>query len=268
MKKTVLGMVAMGCLLMAGQASATLVESLAGYQGPLYFDLSGYSKSLDTGGETWGVITVNGVYSNQIQDFDYLLWGATSTDRIYGMFYDLTDKYTKSATLPDGQSGWSIGQVGGGFVLYSVAGGVNLLGGPGDRIGKDGYNGMGDNVLLKGVFDGGVDPSDPQVTIIQTVLSLNSPTAGQGRGYGSLTGGSLYSMLNSNMITDSSGGTHDMSFSFNVNLPDAISEEAGWSQSLTDPMVAHTSPVPEPGTMLLFGTGLMGLAAVGRKIRK
>lgn len=260
MKKKIIGLAAMGALLMAGQASATLVDALAGYQGPLYFDLSGYSKSVDQG-ETWGVITVNGVFKDQAQTVANRLWVSAATDQMYGTFYGLTDVYQN----PTG-TGYSIGQQGGGFTLYSVAGDVDMLQGPAGRTGVDGYNGMGSDILFTGVFEPGVDPLDPRVTMVQTVLSNNSPTAGEGLGYGSVTGGALYSTLHSQAIMDSSGDVHDLLFSFNVLLPTAAATTAGWSQSLTDPIQANA--VPEPSTMLLFGAGLMGLAAVGRKVRK
>ena len=43
---------------------------------------------------------------------------------------------------------------------------------------------------------------------------------------------------------------------------------AHWTMSCGNDVVEGTAPVPEPATMLLFGTGLAGLASVGRKKMK
>lgn len=259
MKKKMIGVLALGCLLAAQQASAGLDSALSGYVGPLYFDLSGYAKSLDTGGETWGVITVNGVFKDQAQTVANRLWVSSALDQVYGMFYGLTDVYVTPTS-----TGYSIGQGGGGFALYGVAGGIDFLNeGTAGRTGVASYNGFGSDLLFEGHFDSGVDPLNSEVTIVQTVLDDKSPTSGEGVGYGSVTGGSMFAQLNSNSIIDSTGGIHDMSFSFNVLPPTELAALAGWNQSLTDPMSANA--VPEPASMLLFGTGLIGAAGMARR---
>jgi hypothetical protein len=44
--------------------------------------------------------------------------------------------------------------------------------------------------------------------------------------------------------------------------------DAHWTMSCGNDVVEGTAPVPEPATMLLFGTGLAGLATIRRKKMK
>jgi hypothetical protein len=49
-------------------------------------------------------------------------------------------------------------------------------------------------------------------------------------------------------------------------LADVGGEPVDWSMSLDRQITAPAAPVPEPGAMLLFGVGLLGLAGIGKRL--
>jgi hypothetical protein len=96
-------------------------------------------------------------------------------------------------------------------------------------------------------------------TLFSTVTALSSPLTGTGDGNLLITGGTAASSFNPNMSLQSnlqSCPTADPNFAPNC------AKAGAWPLASFDPVVGST--VPEPGTLLLMGAALAGLAASRR----
>jgi len=74
-----------------------------------------------------------------------------------------------------------------------------------------------------------------------------------------------YSGINIEINFDPSSINEDF---FECRMPPCIFDRLEWSSSAEDVRIVDAAPVPEPTTILLLGTGLIGLAGFRRKFKE
>jgi hypothetical protein len=211
--------------------------------------------------DAWGIVSVAGI-SNISTGQQLFTKGVDGY--LIGMFYGVTDSYVEVVcTLSLGCSS-TILAVGGAVDLYASASDWTPAGGAIARTSLSTYPGIPTTDLyLSAVFGPGVNGFIPSATY-QTTFNQGS-FAGDAQGFLDITGGSAAAIFDTNSLFDTVGDPHDLFLSVISNDVNGAARRNGWLLTSEGGVKGYARTIPEPGTLVLLGLGVVAAGWASRR---